>query len=191
MNQIEIKPAQIGGALTETVSAKLLHSALGVKTSFLKWIQRRIEECGYSQDVDFRAISKKVQNESWFGPRTITEDYLLTIDMAKELCMLERNDKGRQFRRYFIERERDAIEKGRQLELLATEMLKRNDTWRKIKRYVEMGLNNRETGVLCGLAKSTVRNHRRKMEACGLLTPPPQLAKQQQMSLRLLQGGAA
>lgn len=105
--------------------------------------------------------------------------------------MLERNDKGRQFRRYFIERERDAIEKGRQLELLAAEALKRNDTWRKIKRYVEMGLNNRETGVLCGLDKSTVRKHRRKMEACGLLTPPAQLARMQQMHLRLVQGGAA
>jgi len=191
---IQISPAVIGGNHIDAVSAKQLHEALGAKSKFADWIRRRIDNIGYTQDVDFLAIFKNETKGSWFGSREVIDDYLLTLDMAKELCMLERNDKGRQFRRYFIEREREAIEKGRYLQAMSQELLNYRPLWRNIQRYANLGLNNVEIGRLCGRSKDTVRSHRRKMEACGLLKPPAnlkQLQQMQQMNLRLLPGGAS
>ena len=187
---ITIKPASIGGNQTETVSGRELHAALGVGTDFGRYFKRRISECGYAQGIDFLVKSKNA-SEGFFGAREVTDDYLLTTDMAKELCMLERSDKGRQFRRYFIAREREAIEKGRHLEALAKEVLARNPLWSSIHRYASLPLNNVEIGKLCGCCKDTVRRERRSMEACGLLQPPENLAKMQQMALRLPSVGGA
>ena len=114
----------IGGQTVQTVSARQLHAALEVQTRFNDWIARRIEEYGYqesedyeittistndleseNEDLDYSNLSNQdVTNMNWGGDRR-SVDYRLTLDMAKELAMIENNDKGRQVRRYFIERE--------------------------------------------------------------------------------------
>lgn len=82
-----------------TVSGRALHEALEVKTAYKDWFPRMCEY-GFTEGQDFRSIL----SESTGGRPSI--NHQLTIDMAKELCMLQRTDKGKEFRRYFIEVER-------------------------------------------------------------------------------------
>ncbi|MDY3317492.1 antA/AntB antirepressor family protein [Riemerella anatipestifer] len=85
------------------VSARELYHFLEVKSKFSEWINRRIEEYGFIEGQDyicFSEISEKPQ-----GGRPAVE-YSIILDMAKELSMVERTEKGKQARRYFIECER-------------------------------------------------------------------------------------
>lgn len=90
-----------------TVSARDLHEFLGVETDFRHWFPRMCEY-GFTQSEDFNPVKiDRVQNE---GGRLVTrsvEDAQLTIDMAKELCMIQRTEKGKQARQYFLQLERD------------------------------------------------------------------------------------
>lgn len=100
MNLINIEQTTIGGNLIETVNARELHEFLEVGRDFTNWIKGRIEQYGFSEGQDFTPILA----ESEIGrPRT---EYYISLDMAKELSMVERNDKGKQARQYFIECER-------------------------------------------------------------------------------------
>ena len=85
------------------VDARRLHAWLGVETKFKDWINRRIDEYGFTEKVDWSAFFERQRN----APRN-QKDYLISIDMAKELGMVERTDKGREVRQYFIAREKEA-----------------------------------------------------------------------------------
>jgi anti-repressor protein len=76
------------------IDARGLHGWLGIPTRFHVWVARRIEEYGFIEGLDFRTILVKT------GGRPKSE-YLLTLDMAKELAMVERSEIGRETRRYF------------------------------------------------------------------------------------------
>ena len=83
-----------------TVSGRALHDALEVQTPYNKWFPRMCEY-GFTAGSDFQEVSDKiVQNPQGGRPAT---DHQLTIDMAKQICMLQRNDKGAEFRQYFID----------------------------------------------------------------------------------------
>ena len=73
------------------------------KQDFSTWIKHRINQYGFVENNDFVLLHKIVDQVS--GAKHMTE-YHLTIDMAKELSMVERNEKGKQARQYFIECER-------------------------------------------------------------------------------------
>ncbi len=79
-----------------TVLARDLHEALEVKSKYADWFKNM---CGYGfiENIDYLAFSKNLEN----GGRTI--DHQITIPMAKEICMLQRNEKGKMFRQYFIQ----------------------------------------------------------------------------------------
>jgi len=87
---------------TPTVSGRELHEVLEVGTAYKDWFPRMCEY-GFTEGTDFNPLkNERVQME---GCRTVTrmvEDHQLTIPMAKELCMLQRNEKGKQARQYFI-----------------------------------------------------------------------------------------
>ena len=86
----------------ETVNVRELHEFLEVKSKFADWFKNRVSEFGFIENSDFVSVSKILES----GGRSI--EYHISIDMAKELSMLERNDKGKQARLYFIECERIA-----------------------------------------------------------------------------------
>ncbi|ENG2933349.1 antA/AntB antirepressor family protein [Escherichia coli] len=85
------------------VNARDLHSFLDVGKRFASWIVERIAEYGFVENQDFMIIS---QVREKIGRGRPAKDYHLTLDTAKELAMVERNEKGRQGRRYFIECEK-------------------------------------------------------------------------------------
>lgn len=91
---IKIDTSQSG---EQFVNARDLHKALEVKTQFNKWIERMIEY-GFVDGTDFWSFLSKTSS----GGRPSVE-YNLTISTAKEIAMLQRNEKGKQVRNYFIQ----------------------------------------------------------------------------------------
>ena len=85
-----------------TVSGRELHEALEVKTAYKDWFPRMCEY-GFTEGEDFNPLkNEQVRTE---GNRQVSReltDHQLTIPMAKEICMLQRSEKGKQFRQYFI-----------------------------------------------------------------------------------------
>ena len=79
----------------QLVSARELHEFLESKQEFINWFKNRIEKYGFLENEDFMTILSK----SGGRPQT---NYILKLDMAKELSMVEANEKGSQARRYFI-----------------------------------------------------------------------------------------
>ena len=102
MELIHIQQATIGDGAVNSVNARELHAKLEVRTRFNDWIRRAIDRYGFEDGVDFISFLGKSE-----GGRPSAE-YSVTLDMAKELCMLDDSDKGRQFRKYFIECEKQA-----------------------------------------------------------------------------------
>ncbi|WP_159522959.1 phage antirepressor KilAC domain-containing protein [Sunxiuqinia indica] len=84
----------------KVVSARELHAFLGSKRQFADWIKQRISQYGFIDGQDYTTFHKIVN-------RSKTTEYAITTDMAKELCMVENNDRGRLARRYFIEKENE------------------------------------------------------------------------------------
>lgn len=82
-----------------TVSARELHEGLGIETPFKKWIDRMCEY-GFEANKDFWT---KMSESN--GGRPATE-YDITVDMAKQICMLQRTEKGKQYRQYFLDLEK-------------------------------------------------------------------------------------
>lgn len=90
-----------------TVSARELHEFLGVGADYRHWFPRMCEY-GFEEGRDFNPVKiDRVQYEGKREVRRIVEDAQITIDMAKEICMLQRNEKGKQARQYFLQLERD------------------------------------------------------------------------------------
>lgn len=92
----------------ELVSAKELHKALEVGRDFSTWVKDRIKEYGFEENVDFTMVSLIPQNggiKNGRGGDRKSVDYIVSIDMAKELAMIEKTPKGREVRKWFIARE--------------------------------------------------------------------------------------
>lgn len=86
-----------------TVSARQLHEGLEINTRFNDWYKRMCEY-GFAENVDYQAITQKRVTAQ--GNETTFMDYQISIDMAKQICMIQRTDKGKQYRQYFIDLEK-------------------------------------------------------------------------------------
>ncbi len=86
-----------------TLSARELHGFLGIGTQYTKWFDR-MSEYGFYENVDYQAISQKRLTAQ--GNETTYIDHEITLDMAKEIAMIQRSDKGKEVRQYFLELER-------------------------------------------------------------------------------------
>ena len=82
------------------VSGRELHEKLEVQTPYDKWMPRMIEY-GFTENIDFSTFLSEST-----GGRPAT-DHLLKLDMAKEIAMIQRTDKGKQVRQYFLEIEKE------------------------------------------------------------------------------------
>jgi len=107
-NIITINDKNISDATTKTCNARDLHEFLEVRRDFNTWIKQRIAKYGFVEGDDFvcfEDLSSPDLGSSKSRQQRIKE-YHLTLDMAKELSMVENNERGRQARRYFIACER-------------------------------------------------------------------------------------
>ena len=92
----------------QLVSARELHEKLileeGKEERFSQWFKRHLQY-GFEENIDY-VVCKKIYAANQYGGERELQDYAITIDMAKEICMLQKSDKGREFRKYFIECEK-------------------------------------------------------------------------------------
>lgn len=102
---VPVIPGQIGGRETNIASARALHKALGVGRDFTNWIKGRIDQYGFAAGTDYIRVENlsSPKRASAKFRQQIEHDYLLSLDMAKEVAMVERNEQGRAVRRYFIQ----------------------------------------------------------------------------------------
>ena len=95
----------VSGLQEQCVNARDLHSFLQVGRDFSNWMKDRIAEYGFVENNNFILIRQNGRTNGRGGDRR-SVDYFLTLEMAKELAMVEKNEKGKEARRYFIECER-------------------------------------------------------------------------------------
>lgn len=89
------------------VSARELHEFLEVKTAYKDWFPRMCEY-GFTEEQDFNLLkNERVQMEGGRMVSRMVDDAAISIDMAKEICMIQRNEKGKIARQYFLALERD------------------------------------------------------------------------------------
>ena len=94
----------------QLVDARELHRKLKVQTKFTNWFPRRVEEYKFDEGKDYfteNQLLPKNGQKVFHRPRT---EYFLTIDMAKEIAMVERTEVGKMIRNYFIEMEKIALQ---------------------------------------------------------------------------------
>jgi phage anti-repressor protein len=103
LTPIPVVPGNLGGQPAQLVDARKLHAFLEVGRDFSNWIKGRIGEFEFVENEDY--LLAKIGEQLPSGTKWRI-DYFLTLDMAKELAMVERTPRGRQARRYFIECER-------------------------------------------------------------------------------------
>lgn len=102
MNElIVVKKNVIGEEEVNSVDARELHTFLESKQEFAHWIKNRIKEYNFVQDIDFIQFDNFVKSDS-----RARKEYTISLDMAKELSMVEKTEKGKQARKYFIEVEK-------------------------------------------------------------------------------------
>lgn len=102
----QLIPVNVDSPDRITVSARDLHAALEVDTRFRDWFPRMCEY-GFESGRDFNLL--KIERVQFEGSREVTrtvDDAEITIEMAKEICMLQRSEKGKQARQYFIQLEK-------------------------------------------------------------------------------------
>ena len=102
-NLIPVFNGLIQNQPVQLCNARELHTFLEIQTRYNDWIKNRINEYGFIQDEDYLVITERTNGR----PR---KEYHITLDMGKELGMVERNERGRQIRKYFIECERRATQ---------------------------------------------------------------------------------
>lgn len=178
----------------QLINARELHDFLQSKQHFSDWIKKRISDYGFEENLDFIGVHKKMITEAgFFGSRQKeVKEYHITLDMAKELCMLERSEIGRQARRHFIKMEQHAIalatemqaqmlsiptflrnnpdELARLITTAQTAFLTANPQAKDFLRYREMGLSYREIGTLLGKTKDSVKWMAFKMRNLGFFS---------------------
>lgn len=178
----------------QLINARELHNFLQSKQHFSDWIKKRISDYGFEENLDFIGVHKKMITEAgFFGSRQKeVKEYHITLDMAKELCMLERSEIGRQARRHFIKMEQHAIalatemqaqmlaiptflrnnpdELARLITTAQTAFLTANPQAKDFLRYREMGLSYREIGTLLGKTKDSVKWMAFKMRNLGFFS---------------------
>lgn len=167
-----------------SVDARELHRFLKSGHRFSDWVKIRIKEYGFIENEDFFTFRKFLKRKKGKRGAAVSKEYSLSLDMAKELAMVERNERGRQARRYFI-----AVEKmARQLHsqsgaamALPTGLAERNLNDRRLLPYHDfLSSIGGSTGGAAYARRRRYPNHFVKMDKLWYVTQ--ELAMQIQLT---------
>jgi phage anti-repressor protein len=130
------------------VNARDLHKFLECGRQFANWIKDRIERYNFMESEDFTSFNKIVKRGSGGGTTRI--EYFLSLDMAKEISMLENNDRGRMVRKYFIECEKRLRTAGGAINAEMAERLRQQEKWLAI---MDRNARSRQAQILKSAAQ--------------------------------------
>jgi len=165
------------------VNARDLWEFLGSKQQFSDWFRNRVETYGFEEGKDYTVFDNSIKNPTGGRPR---EDYLMLIDMAKELAMVERTPRGKEAREYFIECERrlrwqqegdqdpaipGGLEENHQLGRIFGVMARYQVTIERMSNvcyYREKELTQAETATLLNLPRHVVQHTEGAMKSLGI-----------------------
>ena len=129
------------------ISARELHSFLEVKDKFTDWIKRMFEY-GFEENMDYLSFSEKSEKPKGGRPTT---DFALTIDTAKEISMIQRTEKGKIARRYFIECEKRLKEQINSVKNTNTMTIyeRKNELYQELMELIKINLLRNDLANLC------------------------------------------
>ena len=150
MNElIKLNETKIGDEFVQTVNARELHVFLGNGDMFANWIKNRIEKYGFVENQDFVSFLKTTKKPNGGRP---SREYYITLDMAKQLTMVENNEKGMQARQYFIECEKQL----RQIVLSVKDQCFLDIVKAETQEGILLGLNKLNNEVIVPLENKVV-----------------------------------
>ena len=126
MEGLSIIKAKINGAEVNTIDARLLYSKLNVQSKFADWIKNRLQD--FQENIDF-IVSKNLETVNTGLKSKV--DYILSLETAKHIAMIERNAEGKKIRDYFINFEKEVKER-----LLAQPQLTQEETMLALAQQV-------------------------------------------------------
>lgn len=148
----------------QLVSARELYKGLEIKRRFSAWVEQNFKD--FEETIDFTSVlvSTEVPNNGGFQERKL-KDYAVTIDMAKQLCMMSHTELGKKYRRYFIELERkwndpqEVVKRGYAILQNENARLKIENAEMKPKAIFADAVSVSDTSILVGeLAKLLKQN---------------------------------
>ena len=144
-NLIPVFNGLIQNQPVQLCNARELHAFVESKQEYATWIKNRINEYGFIQDEDYLVITERTNGR----PR---KEYHITLDMGKELGMVERNERGRQIRQYFIRCERTlkALQQPQQLALPEPEKFSFEFTEYELEQLVWLWCGHKQMNTLLG-----------------------------------------
>lgn len=144
-NLIPVFNGLIQNQPVQLCNARELHAFVESKQEYATWIKNRINEYGFIQDEDYFVITERTNGR----PR---KEYHITLDMGKELGMVERNERGRQIRQYFIRCERTlkALQQPQQLALPEPKKFTHEFTEFEIETLVWLLIGHHQMNTLLG-----------------------------------------
>ena len=144
-NLIPVFNGLIQNQPVQLCNARELHAFVESKQQYTDWIKNRINEYGFIQDEDYLVITERTNGR----PR---KEYHITLDMGKELGMVERNERGRQIRQYFIRCERTlkALQQPQQLTLPEPEKFTFEFTEYELEQLVWLWCGHKQMNTLLG-----------------------------------------
>lgn len=140
----ELIKVEVNDRMEQVVSARELHKGLGLTTRFSKWVSQNFKN--FIEDEDFTSVTGVTDMPN--GGTKVIQDYVITVGMAKELAMMSKSEKGKQYRKYFLELERkwndpqEVVKRG--YEILKNENIKlkiENNNIKKEKLAIEQQYN--------------------------------------------------
>ena len=153
-NIIKINKSVIGAESVNSVNARELWRALEVKTEFRVWIKRRLEECMAFENEDY---IKAEQKSSSSKTGQIQIEYIVSTDTAKEISMLERNAKGKEVRKYFIEAEKQANKPQTYEEVMENAILLAHQKVEELKAKIEKDKPHTQFGKAISESSTSVK----------------------------------
>lgn len=147
---------------TQVVSARELYKGLEIAQRFSRWVSNNWDM--FEEGIDYVPCTLSTQQNQYGGTKEL-DDYTITIDMAKQLAMMVRSEKGKQYRQYFLELER-----------------KWNDPKEVVKRgYAILQNENKQLKIENGILKPKAERYDRYLSNKGLITIT-EIAKEYGMS---------
>lgn len=172
-NAMQLVPAFTGmldGKEQLLVNARNLHEFLKVGRDFSNWLKKRISDYDFVENHDFAVFAKVGENPEGGRPQV---EYHISLDMAKELSMVEKTEKGRQARRYFISMEQHATHQQTTLVHLNTQLkdklMSQHLRYRQMYRYLQKELSQEEIARCMQISTRMVRMLYREMQELELL----------------------